>query len=114
MKLDVGRRDMSAGCGRMTDINLTRLTTKGIEAMTTHDQVFQAADIAIRTIRDGNEDSTITAFATALGRASDARALSAKSVKSIANRLSWTRENISRQVYRLARIMLAELDDVKS
>jgi hypothetical protein len=82
--------------------------------MASNEQLFQAADIAIRSIRDGNEDATITAFANALGRASDARALSAKSVKSIANRLSWTRENISKQVYRLGRIMLAELDDAKS
>jgi hypothetical protein len=82
--------------------------------MTTNAQLFEAADIAIRTIKDGNEDSTILAFATALGRASSARALSAKSVRSISNRLEWTKANISKQVYRLGRIMLAELDDVKA
>jgi hypothetical protein len=82
--------------------------------MATNEQLFQAADIAIRTIKAGNAEDVIHSFATALGRASDVRALSDKSVQSIANRLAWTNENISKQVYRLGRIMLAELDDVKS
>jgi hypothetical protein len=82
--------------------------------MTTNAQLFEAADAAIRSIKSNNAESIIASFAAALSRAKDASALSAKSVRSIANRLAWTNENISKQVYRLGRIMLAELDDVKS
>ena len=80
--------------------------------MTTNSQLFEAADAAIRSIKSGEE--TIMTFATALNRPADARALSDKDCRRIENKLNWTRESISRQVYRLARIMLGMLDDVKS
>lgn len=82
--------------------------------MTTNAELFEAADAAIRSIKSGNADDVILAFANSLGRGSSARSLSDKTVRSISNRLAWTNENISKQVYRLGRIMLAELDDVKA
>jgi hypothetical protein len=82
--------------------------------MATNEQLFQAADTAIRSIKTGNAEETIMAFATALNRPADARALSDRDCQRIENKLIWTRESIFRQVYRLARVMVGMLDDVKS
>jgi hypothetical protein len=82
--------------------------------MSTNAELVEAADIAIRSIKPGNAEQTITAFATALNRPADARALSDRDVKSIANKLIWTQDNIARQVYRLARVMVGILDDAKA
>jgi hypothetical protein len=81
--------------------------------MASNAELFAAADQAIRTIKAGDAEATIEAFATALGRGSDYRSLSAKDVRSITSKLLWANETISRQVYRLGRTMVGTLDDAK-
>jgi hypothetical protein len=82
--------------------------------MASNAELFAAADQAVRTIKTGNAEDTIQAFATALGRDADYRSLSAKDVRSITSKLIWANEAISRQVYRLGRTMIAMLNEAKA
>jgi hypothetical protein len=81
---------------------------------TNNAQLFVASHNAIMAITDNNAESVLREWAAGLGRAADFDKLSAKAVRSLSSKAAWANLAITKTVNRLGRIMLAELNDVKS
>ena len=79
----------------------------------THDQLFQAADVAVRSIKSAQPDSVLRNFAAELGRAADYDKLSAKDIRSMTSKTLWAYEAVCKTTYRIGRVLLSRLDEVK-
>jgi hypothetical protein len=70
----------------------------------THDQVFQAADVAVRSIKSAQPESVWQNFAAALGRSADYDKLSDKDIRSLTSKTLWAHEAVCKTVSRIGRL----------